>query len=123
MKRFLINWLVITIACGIMCWLLPGIQAVGGNRFLAYAAFALFMALINASIKPVIQVLAIPVTVVSFGIAALLINIALFGLASMLALNVFGVGITISNFWWGALGAVILSVISGILNSVVSDLV
>ena len=102
-----------------MCWLLPGIQAVGGNRFLAYAAFAL----INASIKPVIQVLAIPVTVVSFGIAALLINIALFGLASALALNVFGVGITISNFWWGALGAVILSVISGILNSVVSDLV
>ena len=112
MKRFLINWFVITIACGIMCWLLPGIQAVGGNRFLAYAAFALFMALINASIKPVIQVLAIPVTVVSFGIAALLINIALFG-----------VGITISNFWWGALGAAILSVISGILNSVVSDLV
>ena len=99
-----------TLACGIMCWLLPGAHVIGSNKFLAYGAFALFMALINASIKPIIQFLAI------------LINVAMVALASAMATGVFGVGVVFASFWWALLGAVILAILSDILSSLLGSL-
>ena len=42
MKRFLINWLIMTIAVGVMVALLPGMQAKGEPPILGIAAFSLF---------------------------------------------------------------------------------
>lgn len=111
-----------TLACGIMCWLLPGAHVIGFNKFLAYGAFALFMALINASIKPIIQFLAIPVTFLTLGIASILINVAMVALASAMATGVFGVGVVFASFWWALLGAVILAILSDILSSLLGSL-
>lgn len=60
MKDFLIRWLVLTVAAAVMVVLLPGMTAVGQPPILGIAVFALFMALINASIKPVTQLIALP---------------------------------------------------------------
>lgn len=122
MKSFFVRWLAMTLACGIMCWLLPGAHVIGSNKFLAYGAFALFMALINASIKPIIQFLAIPVTFLTLGIASILINVAMAALASAMATGVFGVGVVFASFWWALLGAVILAILSDILSSLLGSL-
>lgn len=51
MKDFLMRWLVLTVAAAVMVVLLPGMTAVGQPPILGIAVFALFLALINASIK------------------------------------------------------------------------
>lgn len=110
-----------TIAAGVMVALLPGMCALGEPPVLGIAAFALFMALINASIKPIVQTLALPFSILSLGIVALVINWLFMELASWLAISVFGVGVTIDGFWWSVLGSLIMSIVSAIVGAVIGD--
>ncbi len=104
-----------------MVLLLPGMHAVGDPPILGIAAFSLFMALFNASIKPVVQALALPFSILSFGLIALIINWLFMELASWLALNLFNVGVTIGGFWWAVLGSLIMSIVSGIVSAVIGQ--
>ena len=98
MGHFISRWLILTVAAGVMVAVLPGMHAIGEPPVLGIAAFALFMALINASIKPIIHVIALPFSIVSFGLVALVINWLFMQLASWLALSFFSVGVTIDGF-------------------------
>lgn len=121
MTRFLSRWLVLTIAAGIMVAILPGMEAVGEPPILGVAAFSLFLALINASIKPVVHLIALPLSIMSFGIFALILNWLFMELASWLALSLFDVGVIIHGFLWAVIGSLIMSIVSGIVNAVVGD--
>lgn len=121
MKDFLIRWAILTIAAGVMVVLLPGMHAVGDPPILGVAAFSLFMALLNASIKPVVQMLALPFSILTFGILALVINWLFMELASWLALSLFGVGVSIDGFLWATLGSLIMSIVSGIVSAAFSS--
>ena len=79
------------------------------------------MALLNASIKPVVQTLALPFTILSFGILALVINWLFMELASWLAFSFFDVGVVISGFWWSVLGSLIMSIVSSIVAGVLGE--
>ena len=100
MGHFISRWLILTVAAGVMVAVLPGMHAIGEPPVLGIAAFALFMALINASIKPIIHVIALPFSIISFGLVALVINWLFMQLASWLALSFFSVGVTIDGFAW-----------------------
>ena len=50
-------------AVGAAVWIVPGITIVGSNGTIAVVVMALVLALINASIKPILQVLSLPITV------------------------------------------------------------
>ncbi len=77
--------------------------------------FGLVVGVINAFIKPVVRFLALPITCLTFGLFALVINAALFGLGAWVT-----PGIDVS--WVGALlGSVIASIASGIIFSVVDE--
>lgn len=65
MGHFISRWLILTVAAGVMVAVLPGMHAIGEPPVLGVAAFALFMALINASIKPIIHIIALPLSIVS----------------------------------------------------------
>ena len=121
MKDFLIRWLVLTVAAAVMVVLLPGMTAVGQPPSLGLAVFALFMALINASIKPVTQLIALPFSILTFGLLYLIINWLFMRLASWLAISLFGVGVLVHGFWWAVLGSLIMSIVSGIVGSIVRD--
>ncbi len=108
--------------CGaVMVGLLPGRAAVGQPPILGIAVFALFMALINASIKPVTQLIALPFSILTFGLLYLVINWLFMRLASWLAISLFGVGVLVHGFWWAVLGSLIMSIVSGIVGSIVRD--
>lgn len=65
---FIATWLVSAIAVGAAIWLTPGITVVGG----AYAGplfTALFLAIVNASIKPVLKIIGLPFTILSLGLS------------------------------------------------------
>lgn len=113
--------LVLTIAAGIMVTLLPGMHAVGEPPILGIGAFALFLALINASIKPIVHTIALPFSILSFGLIALIINWLFMELASWLAISLFDVGVTIDGFWWSVIGSLIMAIVSGIVGTVIQD--
>jgi putative membrane protein len=121
MTHFISRWIVLTIAAGVMVFLLPGMQPIGKPAILGVAAFALVLSLINASIKPVVHVLALPLSILSFGLIALIINWLFMRLASWLALSIFGVGVFISGFWWSVLGSVIMTIVSSIVGGIIGE--
>lgn len=104
-----------------MVALLPGMHAVGNPPVLGIAAFSLFLALINASIKPIVHAIALPFSILTFGLAALIINWMFMQLASWLALSLFDVGVTIDGFWWSVIGSLIMSIVSGIVGGILGD--
>ena len=82
-----------------MVLVLPGMQPIGEPPILGVAGFALFLALMNATIKPIVHLVTLPFSILSFGLIALIINWLFMRLASWLAVSLFGVGVFIDGFW------------------------
>lgn len=118
MKNFIIRWAILLLATAITVWLVPGVRIVGDNKWFAYGAFALFMALINASIKPFMQLISLPFSIFSFGLVSLIINAVCFELAGALAGGVLGYGIETISFGWSLLAAIVLSIVASILSMI-----
>ena len=115
---FLIRWLVTAIAVGIAVWIVPGIVIVGAEAsWIAIAIFALFLSLINVSIKPLLKILSLPITFLTLGIFYLIVNTLLLYLAAWLANGIFHVGFYIAGFGWAFLASIIISLVSALLNS------
>ena len=118
---FLIRWLITAIAVGIAVWIIPGIVIIGGeSSWIAIAIFALFLSLINVSIKPLLQLFSLPITVFTLGIFYLVINTFMLYLAAWLANGIFHVGFVIDGFGWAFLASIIISVVSAILNALIA---
>lgn len=121
MGRFISRWIVLTIAVAVTVSLLPGLTVVGEPPVLGMASFALFMALINASIKPIVHLLALPFSILSFGFVSLIINWMFMQFASFLALSVFGVGVIVDGFWWSVFASLIMSIVSSIVGTIIGE--
>ena len=93
----------------------------GEPPILGIGAFALFLALINASIKPIVHTIALPFSILSFGLIALIINWLFMELASWLAISMFDIGVTIDGFWWSVIGSLIMAIVSGLVGTVIRD--
>ena len=113
MRSFLTSWLIMTIAAAVMVAVTPGMTPVGEPPILGIAAFALFMALINASIKPIVHLIALPFAILSLGLVTLIIN--------WLAVSLFGVGVFVHGFWWSVLGSLVLTIVAGIVGSILDQ--
>ena len=81
---------------------------------------ALIFGLINAVLKPILKVFGCPFIILTLGLGALLINTLLFYLAGLIGSN-FGVGFSVSGFIPAFLGALIVSVVSFILNIIFKE--
>ena len=66
--NFIIRWLVTAVAVGVAVWLVPGMEILGGtDAWVGIAIFGLILSLINISIKPIMQVLSLPISVITLG--------------------------------------------------------
>ncbi|HJH42933.1 phage holin family protein [Rubneribacter badeniensis] len=120
--NFIVRWLVTAIAVGVAVWLVPGIGIVGGTEaWAAIAIFGLILSLINISVKPVMQVLSLPITVITLGIFYLVVNTLMLYVAAWLANGIFQVGIDIATFGSAFVASIVISIVSGIMNALVSS--
>ena len=95
-----------------------GIEA-QNTQWWAYLVMAVIFVVVNALIKPFLKFLTCPLILLTLGLFSLVINIALFWLTGVLAgLIGGGFGFTIETFWAGLLGAIVVSVVNGVLNIV-----
>ena len=77
--------------------------------------FALLVGLISAYIKPVLRILTLPLTCLTFGLFALVLNAALWGLAAWLTP---GMDVT---FWGAIVGSLLTSLTAGVIFSIVDE--
>lgn len=77
--------------------------------------FAVVLGFINAFIKPVVNLLTLPLTCLTFGLFAAVINTVLFWLGAYLTPN-------LEVSWWGAfIGSLMVSIAAGIIFTVVDE--
>lgn len=119
MSRFLLRMVINGLALYIAIVLLPGI-AVQDPSPLTYVWLALIFGILNALVKPILKLVTCPIIFLTLGLFTLLINTALFYLTGWVG-SQFEVGFTIGNFWWGFLGALIVSIVSVFFNIVLRD--
>jgi putative membrane protein len=104
-------WLLNAVALLIVAYLLPGITVVGfGSALIA----ALVLGLLNMLVKPVLVLLTLPITIVTLGLFLLVLNALLFWLAGSILK-----GFQVSGFWWAVAGALLYSIISGLLSRLI----
>lgn len=114
--HFIIRWIVTAIAVAAAVAWTPGVAILTPDSTVeAVAVIALFLALINMTIKPVLKVIGAPVTILTLGLFALFANTLLFYLAAWCA-GIFGVDVYISSFWAAFCAAIVISIVTCILD-------
>lgn len=117
--QFILRTIAIFIAIGVAVWLVPGIEiSGGGSTWASLALIALIIALLNMTIKPILQVIGLPITIISLGVFYLVINTLLLYLAAALGGALFGIGFVIDSFGSGFVAAIVISLVSALMNAV-----
>ena len=109
--RMLLGW---AINAGALLLLPYIIHAVQVKSFGIALLVALVLGLLNTIVRPVLVILTLPITVLTLGLFILVINGLMFWLVS----RMFD-GFSIAGFWWAVLAALVYSVISWAISSVV----
>jgi putative membrane protein len=119
--RFLIRTAITALGVLLVAYLgLIGIKGFASGSditqaaFLTACLFAIVLGLVNAIIKPVVQILALPITILTLGLFALVVNIGMFYLAAWIVPAV----VPSPNLLVTGLAAIIVSVFSGAAGSV-----
>lgn len=91
------------------------------NAWYAYLVLALIFGFVNAIIKPLLMVASCPMIILTLGLGTLIINTLMFLLVGWLG-NIISIGFTIpeNKYLYAFLGALIISVVSLILNRILA---
>lgn len=109
----ILRWALNAVALMVVPEVVTGIHV--GSFFSALAA-ALIIGLLNALIRPILLILTLPITLLTLGIFALVINALLFWLASE-----FVTGFHVPGFWPAMWGALLYSVLTGLVSLALKD--
>lgn len=117
MTRFLIKVLINAVAVyAAVALLSPHIMA-QSNDYVAYLLLGLIFGLVNAILRPLAMLLTCPLILLTLGLGTLLVNTVMFLLTGWIGAQ-YGVGFTVENFGYAFLGALIVSVVSLVLNGI-----
>ncbi len=116
------------IALWVASWLLPGLTltadtgSMTGNStwdtVLAYLFIGLIFGLVNALVRPIAQGLTLPLAILTLGLFRIIINAAMLELTAWLS-SYTPIRFDVDSFFWTAiLGAVVISIVSMVLDTV-----
>lgn len=110
MLRLLLVWILNAVALWLVTQLLPGVHI---STWWPDALIAVIvLGLVNTLVRPILVVLTLPVTVLTLGLFLLVINaLCFYAVGSILK------GFQVDGFWWAFLGALLYSVFSWALSS------
>ena len=121
MEKIIVRWMINAIALWAAVTIVPGIHIqTQGNWWLAILGLALIFGLMNAIVRPIIEMLTCPLIVLTLGLGTLLINTLLFWLTGLIGAK-FGIGFTVDGFWPAFLGALVVTVVSVVLTFIIPD--
>lgn len=110
---FVVRFMVTGVAVLIATSIIPGLTV---DSFAAGAIGVLVLAILNAIVRPILYLLSAPFIIVTFGVFIVMINAFLLQVVSVLVS-----GFHVHGFWPAAGGAVVISLVSVVINLIVSD--
>jgi putative membrane protein len=100
--KWIVKIVVVALALLLAQQIVPGISV---SSFATALIVALVLGVINLIIRPVLLILTLPITIITFGLFAFILNALLFWLAAALV-----PGFIVSSFLAALLGSIIVSV-------------
>jgi len=113
MRGIFLRWLALTLAILLASHLITGIQASGfGSAFFAAA----ILGILNAFFRPILILLTLPINILTLGLFTFVIN-------AIMLMMVSGVitGFSVRGFGPALLGSLLISVVSWLLTSLISE--
>jgi putative membrane protein len=77
--------------------------------------FAYIVGIVNGVVGGIIRVVAFPLYVITLGLISLVVNALLLLLVAWIS-SLIGFGLSVENFGWGVLGAIVIGVISWLIG-------
>lgn len=109
LRGLIFRWLVIFLAVLVAAWLFP--DRIVYPDWQAAAVFAAVLGLLNAFLRPVLTFLTLPLSCLTFGLFAIIVNGFVFWLAAQLYQ-----GVRVASFLDAIIGALVVSVVSFVLS-------
>ena len=126
MERFLLRAALTGVALWVVSLIVPGLSFVGGSTTLQRGGIifvvAVVFGLVNAIIKPIVQILSIPLYILTLGLIHIVINALMLWITSWITRHTTHWGLQIAHFWWTAIwAAIVLSIVSWLLSLLIGD--
>ena len=117
----IIIWVVINaLALGVATWLLDGITLSGDsdtNRFLKLLLVGGIFGLITAFVRPIVNLISLPLIVLTLGLMLLVVNALMLMLTSAISGGL-NLGFHVDGFWTALFGSIVISLASIVLESI-----
>jgi len=117
--NFLLRVIINAVAIWFATLVLSGLEVVGGGdtttTVIVFLVVALVFGIVNAVVKPIVKLLALPLYVLTLGLFTVIVNAAMLWVTSWLSQRT-EYGLRIDNFGTAVLGALIISVVSFVLS-------
>ncbi|MDC8001877.1 phage holin family protein [Aequorivita todarodis] len=111
--KLIIKLLLTAIAVVVLAKILPGVAVEGyGSAIIV----AIVIALLRLFVKPILVILTLPITIVTFGLFLLIINAIIILLA-----DYFIGGFMVTTIWWALLFSLLLSLFQSVLFSLLPE--
>ena len=111
-RRAFITWATIVVGIAIAAAVVPGIEIHGGFTTLLWVA--LLFGVVNAVLGPLLRLLSLPLTVLTLGLFALVVNGILLAITAGISDN-----LDVGGFVAAIVGALIISVVTAVLSFVI----
>lgn len=127
MGYFLLRAATTGFALWIVTVFVSGIRFIGGDNTLQRVGIifvvGVIFGLVNAFVKPVVQVLSIPLYILTLGLFHVVINAFMLWITASITEHTTHWGLQIDHFWWTAIwAAIVLSIVSWVMSLVALDL-
>ena len=126
MGSFLLRAALTGFALWVVTLVVPGLSFVGGDTTLQKIGIifvvAVIFGLVNAILKPIVQILSIPLYILTLGLIHIVINALMLWITAWVTRNTTHWGLAIDDFWWTAIwAAIVLSVVSWALSLLIGN--
>jgi putative membrane protein len=119
-----LTWLVVNaLALGAATWLFDGITLEGssdGDKVLTLLIVGAIFGVITSFIRPIVNLLSIPLIILTLGLMLLVVNALMLMLTSWVA-EQFDLGFHVDGFWTALFGSIVISIASLVLESLFPD--
>ena len=121
---FLLRAGVTGFALWVVTLIVPGLSFVGGNSTLQEIGIifvvGVIFGLVNAIIKPIVQIVSIPLYILTLGLIHIVINAFMLWITAWITRHTTHWGLALDEFWWTAIWAsIVLSIVTWVLSLVV----
>jgi len=125
--KFVLKAAIAALAVWVVTLLPLDVAVTGGengdwwSRPLVFLGLGALLVLLNAIIKPVIKIVAFPVLILTLGLFSAVIAWFMLWLTAWITTNIDGIDFTIGGFWKTLLAAIVIAIITAVLDPIAKD--